>query len=77
MRISARDRKPSEVVASDIMSSPIIKVQTYDYVDTTAAVMTKSKIKKSLAVVEVGGPLVGIILTTDIAKKLAKILADD
>lgn len=75
-KASARDKKPSEVAASDIMSSPVIAVKAYDSVDTAASMMAKNKIKR-LAVVEQDGSLAGIISVTDITKKLAKILADD
>jgi CBS domain-containing protein len=75
-KISARDRKPREVKVSEIMSSPVITVRAYDSVDTAAAVMAKNRIKR-LAVLEDDGSLAGVISATDIAKKLAKILADD
>ncbi len=75
-KASARDRKPSEIPASDIMSSPVIAVKAYDSVDTAADAMAKNRIKR-LAVVEQDGSLAGVISATDIAKKLAKILADD
>lgn len=58
------------------MSSPLMTVKAYDSVDTAAQVMTKNKIKR-LPVIEVDGSLVGVISATDIAKKLARILADD
>lgn len=33
-KVSAKDRKPGEIAASDIMSSPVIAVKAYDSVDT-------------------------------------------
>lgn len=75
-KVSVNDRKPSEILALDIMSAPVLAVKAYDSVDTAAAVMTENKIKR-LAVVEEDGMLVGVISTMDIARKLAKILADD
>ena len=75
-KVSARDRKPGEISALQIMSSPVIAVNAYDSVDTAAGLMAKNKIKR-LAVVEEDGSLAGVISATDIAKKLARILADD
>ena len=75
-KVSAKDKKPGEIAALDIMSSPVIAVKAYDSVDTAAGVMAKNRIKR-LAVVEEDGSLAGVISATDIAKKLAKILADD
>ncbi|MEM2141483.1 CBS domain-containing protein [Nitrososphaera sp.] len=75
-KVSAKDRKPGEIPASQIMSSPVIAVKAYDSVDTAASVMAKNRIKR-LAVVEDDGSLAGVISATDIAKKLARILADD
>jgi CBS domain-containing protein len=75
-KVSAQDRKPGEVMAYEIMSSPVLAVKAYDSVDTAASAMAKNKVKR-LAVVEEDGSLAGIISATDIARKLAKILADD
>jgi CBS domain-containing protein len=75
-KVSAHNKKPEDVPAKNIMSSPLITVKTYDSVDTAAAVMTKNKIKR-LPVLETDGSLAGMISSTDIAKKLAKMLADD
>lgn len=75
-KVSAKDKKPGEISALQIMSSPVIAVKAYDSVDTAAAVMAEKKIKR-LAVVEEDGSLAGVISATDIAKKLARILADD
>ncbi|HEX6067725.1 MAG TPA: CBS domain-containing protein [Nitrososphaera sp.] len=75
-KVSAKDRKPGEISATQIMSSPVVSVKAYDSVDTAADLMAKNRIKR-LAVVEEDGALAGVISSTDIAKKLAKILADD
>jgi CBS domain-containing protein len=75
-KVSAKDKKPGEIPALQIMSSPVIAVKAYDSVDTAAAVMANKKVKR-LAVVEDDGSLAGVISATDIAKKLARILADD
>lgn len=75
-KVSAKDKKPAEIPALQIMSSPVIAVKAYDSVDTAAALMAEKKIKR-LAVLEEDGSLAGVISATDIAKKLARILADD
>lgn len=75
-KVSAKDKKPGEVSALQIMSSQVVSVKAYDSVDTAAGLMAKNRIKR-LAVVEEDGSLVGVISATDIAKKLARILADD
>ena len=75
-KVSARNKRPDEVTAQSIMSSPLITVRAIDSVDTAAAAMSKNRIKR-LPVVEEDGSIAGILSATDIAKKLAKILADD
>jgi len=75
-KVSAKDGKPGEISAVQIMSSPVVSVKAYDSVDTAAGLMARNRIKR-LAVVEEDGSLAGVISSTDIAKKLARILADD
>jgi CBS domain-containing protein len=75
-KVAARNKRPDEVTAQSIMSSPLITVRAIDSVDTAAAVMSKNRIKR-LPVIEEDGSVAGILSATDIAKKLAKILADD
>jgi CBS domain-containing protein len=75
-KVSAHNRRPQDVPAKSIMSSPLITVRAYDSVDTAAAAMAKNRIKR-LPVVESDGSLAGMLSATDIAKKLAKILADE
>ena len=75
-KVAARNKRPDDVSAQSIMSSPLITVRAIDSVDTAAAAMSKNRIKR-LPVLEEDGSIAGIISTTDIAKKLAKILADD
>jgi CBS domain-containing protein len=75
-KVTVYNKKSEEVAAKSIMSSPLITVKAYDSVDTAAAAMAKNKIKR-LPVLETDGSLVGMISATDIAKRLAKILADD
>ncbi len=75
-KVVLQKRNAGEIPASDIMSSPLITVQSYDSVDTAAELMSKNKVKR-LPVLESDGSVVGMLSVTDIAKKLAKILADD
>jgi CBS domain-containing protein len=75
-KISAQNKLPQDVSVKRVMSTPLITVKAYDSVDTAAAIMSKNKIKR-LPVVERDGTLIGILSVSDIAKRLAKILADD
>jgi CBS domain-containing protein len=75
-KVSARNVTPAQVSAKEIMSSPLVTIKAIDSVDTAAAAMAKSKVKR-LPVVEEDGSIAGILSVTDIAIKLAKILADD
>ncbi len=75
-KVSAQNRRPQDVPARSIMSSPLVTVMAYDSIDTAAAAMSKNRIKR-LPVLEADGSLAGMLSVTDIAKKLAKILADD
>ena len=75
-KVSARNKKPEDVSAKSIMSSPLITVKAFDSVDTAAEIMSKRKIKR-LPVVEDDGSLAGMMSVSDFAKKLARILADD
>ncbi len=75
-KVSAKNKKPEEVSARSIMSSPLVTVRAFDSVGTAAELMSRRKIKR-LPVVEDDGSLAGMLAVTDFAKKLAKILADD
>jgi CBS domain-containing protein len=75
-KVSSLNKKPRDIQAADIMSSPLITVKAYDSVDTAAALMSKNKIKR-LPVLETDGSIAGMLSVTDIAKRLAKILVDD
>ena len=75
-KVSARNAIPGQVPAKDIMSSPLITVRAIDSVDTAAVAMAKNRVKR-LPVIEEDGSIAGIMSVTDIAIKLAKILADD
>lgn len=75
-KVSLLNKKPGDIQAADIMSAPLITIKAYDSVDMAAALMSKNKIKR-LPVLETDGSIAGMLSVTDIAKRLAKILADD
>ncbi len=75
-KVTALNKSPREIAVQDIMSFPVITIKTYDSIETAAAVMAKNRIKR-LVVLEQNGSLVGVLSTTDIIRKLAKILAND
>jgi CBS domain-containing protein len=73
---SKNNKTPCDILAGEIMSSPVITVKSIDSVDTAAAIMAKHKVKR-LVVIESDGTMAGIISVKDITKRLAKILSDD
>ncbi len=75
-KITALGKSPKDVAVQDIMSFPVITINAIDSIDTAAAVMAKNKIKR-LVVLEQDGSLAGVLSITDIARKLARILAID
>jgi CBS domain-containing protein len=75
-KVSAKNKKPEDVSANSIMSSPLVTIKAFDSIDTAARLMSKHGIKR-LPVVEDDGSLAGMLSVTDFAKKLAKILADE
>lgn len=75
-KVSASNKPAKSIAAKSIMSSPVITIKSYDSVETAAAVMAKNKIKR-LVVLEDNGSCAGVLSTTDIARKLARILAND
>lgn len=75
-KVAAKNKKPEDVSAKSVMSSPLVTIRAFDSVDTAAEIMSKHRIKR-LPVVEDDGSLAGMLSVTDFAKKLAKILADD
>ena len=66
----------SRIKIEEIMSSPLIKIMSYDSIDTASRVMTKNKIKR-LVVLEEDNRIAGLLSVTDITKHLAKILLND
>jgi CBS domain-containing protein len=75
-KVAASNRPAKDIAAKSIMSSPVISIKAYDSIETAAAVMAKKRIKR-VAVVEDDGSCAGVLSATDIARKLARILADD
>lgn len=75
-KVSASNKLAKSIAAKKIMSSPVITVKAFDSIETAAAVMAKNKVKR-LVVLEDDGSLAGVLSATDIARKLARILAND
>jgi|SRR6059036_2108998 len=75
-KVSASSKPAKSIAAKKIMSSPVITIKAIDSIETAAAVMARNKIKR-LVVVEQDGSLAGVLSITDIARKLARILAND
>lgn len=76
-KVVATSNKPvKDITVKSIMSSPVISIKAYDSIETAAAVMAEKKIKR-VVVVEDDGSCAGMLSVTDIARKLAKILADE
>jgi CBS domain-containing protein len=75
-KVSASSKPAKSIAIKSIMSSPVITIKAFDSIETAAAVMAKNKVKR-LVVLEDGGSLAGVLSATDIARKLARILAND
>jgi CBS domain-containing protein len=75
-KVSATSKPAKSIAVKSIMSSPVITIKAFDSIETAAAVMAKNKVKR-LVVLEDDGSLAGVLSATDIAKKLARILAND
>lgn len=75
-KVAASNKLAKSIAVKNIMSSPVITIKAYDSIETAAAAMAKNKIKR-LVVLEDNGSCVGVLSATDIAKRLAKILADE
>jgi CBS domain-containing protein len=75
-KVTALSKPPRDIAVQDIMSYPVVTIKAYDSIETAAAVMTKNKIKR-LVVLEQDGSLAGVLSITDIARTLARILAND
>ena len=75
-KIASENKKAQDVPAVEVMSSPLFTIRAMDSIDTAAEIMTRNKVKR-LVVQEQDGSITGILSVSDIAHKLAKILADD
>ena len=75
-KVTKLNKRPKDIAAQDIMSFPVMTVRTYDSIETAAAAMAKKRIKR-LVVLEQDGSLTGVLSITDIAGKLAKVLATE
>lgn len=75
-KVSASNKPANSIAVKNIMSSPVITIKAFDSIETAAAVMAKNKVKR-LVVLEDDGSLAGVLSATDIARKLAGILAND
>jgi CBS domain-containing protein len=75
-KVAASSKPAKDIAVKSIMSSPLITIKAIDSIETAAAVMSKNRIKR-LVVLEQDGSLAGVLSITDIARKLAKILAND
>ena len=75
-KVTRSNKRATEVAAQDIMSHPVITTKAYDSIETAAAQMARKKIKRLVILAE-DGTLSGVLSITDIARKLAKILATD
>jgi CBS domain-containing protein len=74
-KVTASNKPPREICSS--CHTQWLTIKTYDSIETAAAaVIAKNKIKR-LVVLEQGEYLKGMLSVTDIAKKLARILAND
>ena len=75
-KVLAQKKVADQVAVRQIMSSPLIVVNSIDSIDTAAEAMVKNKVKR-LVVLEQDGAMIGVLSVTDIAKKLAKIMTND
>jgi CBS domain-containing protein len=75
-KVSASDKPAKSISAKKIMSSPVITIKAIDSIETAAAVMAKNKIKR-IVVLEDNGSCAGVLSTSDIARNLARILANE
>jgi CBS domain-containing protein len=73
-KIVAQNKKPSEIYAINIISSPLVVVSPLTPVDDVAQKMIEKKIRR-VVVMDVDQPL-GIITVTDFVKHLHTLLAD-
>ncbi len=74
-KVSAQNKKPSEIKSSEIMSSPLVVVSSLTPADEVAEKMILNKIRR--VVVFDGGQPLGVITVTDFVKHLHSMLLDE
>jgi len=70
-KVTATGADPSEVYVKDIMSTPVVMVNSNDTIATAAELMSDYGVGK-LPVVDQSGALVGIVTSVGLARWLAK-----
>lgn len=73
-KITALNKKPSDISAKEMMSSPVTLVSSYATIDEVAQQMLAHKIRRVIVVD--GEQSIGIITVTDFVKHLSSILTD-
>ncbi|MHB8701782.1 MAG: CBS domain-containing protein [Nitrososphaerales archaeon] len=68
-KLLAESFDPSNVLVSDVMTTPLVTISSDKTLESAAKVMTEFRVRR-LPVVD-GGALVGIITATDLARTLA------
>lgn len=74
-KVSAQNKKPSEIKTSEIMTSPLVVVSSLTPADEVAEKMILNKIRR--VVVLDGEQPLGIITVTDFVKHLHSMLSDE
>src|ERR1700752_1304722 len=64
-KIFVSRKLPKDIAAKDIMTSPVLTVNTIDSIETASTKMQNNKVKR-LLVLEQDGSLAGVVSTTDI-----------
>lgn len=73
-KVTAQDKKSSDLTAKEVMSSPITLVSSMTPVEEVAQKMVENKVRR--VIVADDGQAVGIITVTDFVKHLNSIVSD-
>ena len=73
-KVTAQDKKSSDLTAKEVMSSPVTLVSSMTPVEEVAQKMIDSKVRR--VIVADDGQAVGIITVTDFVKHLNSIISD-
>ncbi len=73
-KVTAQDKKSSDLTAKEVMSSPVTLVSSMTPVEEVAQKMIDSKVRR--VIVADDGQAVGIITVTDFVKNLNSIISD-